>query len=41
MVGTCRKLGDMRNAYTILDGRSEEKKLIGNSISRWEYNMVT
>jgi len=33
------KMGDKRNAYTILGGKREGKPPLGRFRSRWEYNI--
>jgi hypothetical protein len=36
MGGTCNTHGDVRNAYKILVGEPEEKRLLGRPRRRWE-----
>jgi hypothetical protein len=39
MGGACSKHGRDENAYKILDGKSEGKRLLGRTNCRWDDNM--
>jgi hypothetical protein len=39
MGGSFSMQGDMRNAYNILVGKPEWKKLLGNPNIKWKYNI--
>jgi hypothetical protein len=38
-VGYLARMGEMRNTYKILVGKTEEKNSFGRNRRRWEYNI--
>jgi hypothetical protein len=38
--GHVERMGEMRNAYRILDGKPERKRLLARLRCRWEDNMT-